>query len=206
MALVVITGGARSGKSGAAERLARARQAAGSRVVVAVFGHAAGGDDAEFAQRIARHQADRPQGFETIEPGPRDEWWSQVGDDALLVVDCLGTYLGRVMEDVWAQVVGDEVLREADAATLPSGFEDSCQERFARATQGLAHRRGDTIVVTNEVGEGIVPNHASGRLFRDLLGQANRVLVGRSDGAYLAVAGRLVDLAALPSEAAWPED
>jgi adenosylcobinamide kinase / adenosylcobinamide-phosphate guanylyltransferase len=206
MALVVITGGARSGKSGAAERLARRRQAVGSPIVVAVFGHAAGGDDAEFAQRIARHQADRPQGFETIEPWPRDEWWSQVGDDALLVVDCLGTYLGRVMEDVWAEVAGDEILREADAATLPSGFEASCQERFARATQGLTGRRGDTIVVTNEVGEGIVPNHASGRLFRDLLGQANRALVGKADGAYLAVAGRLLDLAALPVEAAWPED
>jgi adenosylcobinamide kinase / adenosylcobinamide-phosphate guanylyltransferase len=206
MALVVITGGARSGKSGAAERLARRRQAAGSRVVVAVFGHAAGGDDAEFAQRIARHQADRPQGFETIEPGSRDEWWSDVGDEALLVVDCLGTYLGRVMEDVWADTASDEVLRDADAATLPSGFEESCAERFSRATHGLASRRGDTIVVTNEVGEGIVPNHASGRLFRDLLGQANRGLVGQADGAYLAVAGRLVDLAALPTEAAWPED
>jgi adenosylcobinamide kinase / adenosylcobinamide-phosphate guanylyltransferase len=206
MALVVITGGARSGKSGAAERLARRRQAAESRVVVAVFGHAAGGNDVEFAQRIARHRADRPQGFETIEPTPRDEWWSEVGDDALLVVDCLGTYLGRVMEDVWAQTAGDEILREADAATLPNGFEESCTKRFARATQGLAGRQGDTIVVTNEVGEGIVPNHASGRLFRDLLGQANRALVGKADGAYLAVAGRLLDLAALPAEAAWPED
>lgn len=206
MALVVITGGARSGKSGAAERLALSRQAAGSRIVVAVFGHAAGGNDAEFAQRIARHQADRPVGFETIEPGPRDEWWSQVGDDQLLVADCLGTYLGRVMEDVWSDVASEEALRDADAATLPSGFEESCRVRFASATQGLAERRGDTIVVTNEVGEGIVPNHASGRLFRDLLGQANRALVGRADGAYLAVAGRLVDLAALPAEAAWPQD
>jgi adenosylcobinamide kinase / adenosylcobinamide-phosphate guanylyltransferase len=206
MALVVITGGARSGKSRAAERLARRRQQAGARVVVAVFGHAAGGDDAEFAQRIARHQADRPEGFETMEPGPQDDWWSDVADDALLVVDCLGTYLGRVMEDVWAQTASEEVLRDADAATLPSGFEESCGERFAHATQGLVGRRGDTIVVTNEVGEGIVPNHASGRLFRDLLGQANRALVGKADGAYLAVAGRLLDLAELPTQAAWPED
>jgi adenosylcobinamide kinase / adenosylcobinamide-phosphate guanylyltransferase len=206
MALVVITGGARSGKSGAAERLARRRQATGSRVVVAVFGHAAGGDDTEFAQRIARHQADRPSGFETMEPASQDEWWLQVADDALLVVDCLGTYLGRVMEDVWADGASEEILREADAATLPRGFDESCNERFSSATRGLASRRGDTIVVTNEVGEGIVPNHASGRLFRDLLGQANRMLVGRADAAYLAVAGRLVDLAALPVEAAWPED
>lgn len=206
MALVVITGGARSGKSAAAERLALARQREGARVVVAVFGHSAGGDDAEFAERIARHRADRPAGFETIEPAPADEWWSAVDEGALLVVDCLGTYLGRVMEDVWELTRGESSFADADATHLPGGFEVDCAARFDRATTALAGRRGDTIVVTNEVGAGIVPSHASGRLFRDLLGRGNRALVGSADGAYLAIAGRLVDLTALPCEACWPED
>jgi adenosylcobinamide kinase/adenosylcobinamide-phosphate guanylyltransferase len=206
MALVVITGGARSGKSAAAERLALSRQAAGSRVVVAVFGHSADGRDEEFAQRIERHRADRPEGFVTLEAAISDDWWSLEDPRALLVVDCLGTFLGRVMEEAWEEAHGERDFSEADASLLPDGFEAECAARFDRATRELAARRGDTIVVTNEVGEGIVPSHASGRLFRDLLGRANRMLVGQAHGAYLAVAGRLLDLHTLPGEAAWPQD
>ena len=63
----------------------------------------------------------------------------------------------------------------------------------------------DTIVVTNEVGDGVVPSHTSGRLFRDLLGRCNRRLIDVADAAYLVVAGRLVPLDALTRDAAWPE-
>ena len=67
-------------------------------------------------------------------------------------------------------------------------------------------REGDTIVVSNEVGDGLVPAYATGRLFRDLLGRANRRLIDAADSAWLVVAGRLVDLGALGHDAAWPED
>ena len=70
----------------------------------------------------------------------------------------------------------------------------------------LVSRRGDTVVVTNEVGGGVVPAYALGRVFRDVLGRANRALVDGADAAYLCVAGRLVDLHARPTQAIWPED
>jgi len=58
--------------------------------------------------------------------------------------------------------------------------------------------------VTNEAGWGVVPATAAGRLFRDLLGRANRMLVERADAAYLVVAGRVLDLHALPAAPEWP--
>ena len=79
MALVVITGGARSGKSGAAQTLAESRHAQGQQVVVAVF---ASESDAEMTERIERHRADRPRGF-TRRRGDRlaPDWLAAVPGD-----------------------------------------------------------------------------------------------------------------------------
>jgi adenosylcobinamide kinase/adenosylcobinamide-phosphate guanylyltransferase len=201
MSLVVFTGGARSGKSTAAQDLARSRQLRGARVVVAVFGRES---DAEMAERIARHQIDRPDGFETLAVSDPSAWLEDIGDDALLVVDCLGTLVGRVMEVAWEGAAGE---RMADAdTTLPVGLEADVTASVADLVERLSRRTADTIVVTNEVGDGVVPAYPSGRLFRDALGSANRALIDRADGAYLCVAGKLIDLAALPRHATWPED
>lgn len=206
VALIVITGGARSGKSHAAERLAMSRHALGAEVVVAVFGHSAAGADVEFAERIARHQSTRPVGFRTVEASAGMSWLGEIADGVLLVVDCLGTLFGRIMEDAWTESAAQDTLGEADAATLPAGFEAQCAARLDEVVSAFVTRDGDTIVVTNEVGDGIVPTHATGRLFRDLLGRANHALVESADAAYFVVAGRVVDLVALPRHAAWPED
>jgi adenosylcobinamide kinase / adenosylcobinamide-phosphate guanylyltransferase len=206
VALVVITGGARSGKSKVAEHLAYERSQLGAGVVVVVFGHSASNTDLEFAERIARHQSARPAAFQTLEASGDMTWLEEADADALLVVDCLGTWLGRVMEEVWETLPTSETLHAADAARLPEGFETQCTARLDRAVDALARRTGDTIVVTNEVGDGLVPTHATGRLFRDLLGRANRALVASADAAYVVIAGRCVDLTALPSQASWPRD
>lgn len=204
MALVVFTGGARSGKSSAAQRLASARAADGAEVVVAVFGRGSA-DDAEFAERIARHQTQRPAGWRTLEATDSAGWPARVADDALLVVDCLGTLLGLAMEEAWA-LTGDGDLVAAAPDALPDGFESEVESRFGLAVAWLLGRCGDTIVVTNEVGDGIVPAYASGRYFRDELGRANRMLVDSAEAAYLCVAGRVLDLGRLPRDAAWPHD
>lgn len=187
MALVVFTGGARSGKSVAATELARLRSLDGSRVVVAVFGDPNG--DEEMAARITRHQTDRPEGFDVVEAADGLSWLEDVPDDALLLVDCLGTLVFRVMTE-----------EGPDAST------EAVEARVSQVVSSLIRRAGDTIVVTNEVGDGVVPAHASGRVFRDILGRANQSLVSASDAAYLVVAGRLIDLAALPGTARWPTD
>lgn len=203
MALVVFTGGARSGKSTAAQALAAQRALDGASVMAAVFARAGG--DAEMDARIERHQADRPAGFATLEVTDPALWLGEVPPEELLLVDCLGTLLGRCMELAWDRTA-HSMLADAPADMLPEGFADEVTLLFEPVVGSLAVRPGDTIVVTNEVGDGIVPSYASGRLFRDLLGQANRRLVGAADAAYLCVAGRLIRLTELPYAASWPED
>jgi len=202
VAFVVLTGGARSGKSAAAQALAQVRSADGVPVVIAVFG--ADDGDPEFALRVARHRAERPDAWETIEAAAALAWFADVPEGALLLVDCLGTLVGRCMAEAWDEVASGPDFR--DAEDLPPGYEAACDARVDAVVAALLGREGDTVVVTNEVGDGIVPAYATGRLFRDLLGRANRRVVEHADAAYLCVAGRLVDLTALPRQAHWPSD
>jgi len=205
VALVVFTGGARSGKSTAAEKLALALVADGRSVTVIVFGRAVE-TDAEFAARIARHRDDRPAAFATIEASDALGWRDSVSADDVVLLDCLGTLLGRAMEEAWENGEQSVALLDAAADTLPDGYEAAVSRRLDEAVAWLCARAGDTIVVTNEVGDGVVPGWATGRLFRDLLGRANRRLVESADAAYLAVAGRLVDIGSLSPDAHWPQD
>ena len=202
MSLVVITGGARSGKSSAAQLLATSKSEQGMPVVVAVFGR---GSDAEMTSRIEQHRSERPEEFETLEVGQPRSWLATVSEDRLLVVDCLGTLLGLVMESEWPSQSGSG-LADAEASELPEGFAEAVDVSFHEIVAALAARRGDAIIVTNETGLGVVPDWASARLFRDLLGRANRTLVAAADAAYFYVCGRAIDLSSLPSHIRWPED
>lgn len=202
MALVVITGGARSGKSRAAEQMASSRALDGTQVVVAVFGSES---DPEMTERIAHHRSHRPEGFITLTATDSQSWLADVPADALLVVDCLGTCVGRVMLEAW-EVCEAAGVDMTDAAELPAGFEPAVAARVSAVVSDLAQRAGDTIVVTNEVGDGVVPAYATGRLFRDELGRANRMLTDGADRAYLAVAGRMIELTAAPRAMDWPTD
>ncbi len=190
MALIVIIGGVRSGKSRAAEALASER---GTHVYVATAGSAE--RDPEMARRIAEHRRRRPAGWQTLEVHGRhpSTWLDDVPSDAVLVLDCLGTLIASL------------IFEEVDDATLVAERE----ERRALAmvdsvVDALLARRGDSIIVTNEVGCGVVPAFASGRLFRDLLGSANASLVRRADAAYLMMAGVCIDLKTVGTLPAWP--
>lgn len=183
MALVVVTGGVRSGKSAAAQHLVERRSAeSGAPVVAAVFGSPDG--DPEMAARIERHRRDRPGSFSVIEARDPLSWMSEVPEGALLLLDCLGTLTARAMVTDAAELALDEVLMTV--------------------TTWLCQRNGDSVVVTNEVGSGIVPAYQSGRVFRDVLGRANVALVAEADGACLVVSGRMIDLLAFPSAIEWP--
>lgn len=170
MPLTFLVGGARSGKSALAVRLASAWD--GPVIFVAT---AEARDDAELAARIARHRLERPPGWRTVEE-PVDLYGElgRVPGRAFVVVDCL---------TLWA------------ANALESGWTDEDVERAAADTAALAAGRpSPTVVVSNEVGMGIVPGTPSGRSFRDLLGRVNAVFAERADRACLVVAGRTLDL------------
>jgi len=195
MSLILITGGARCGKSAVAQNLV---EECAQDVTVVVFGQA--GEDREMAARIARHKADRPAGFVTIEALDSVEWTARVGDGVMLL-DCLGTLLGLVMAETYADSAA-AALQDAEA--LPEGYEEEVERRFAGIIGWILRRWDHTVIVTNEVGDGVVPAYGSGRVFRDVLGRANRSLIDRSDAAYLVVAGRCIELSDLPQRARWP--
>lgn len=198
MSLVVITGGARSGKSAIAAALAEQR---GGDVCVAVFGD---DGDEEMAARIARHRGERPAHWTTLEPDGADLALAEVPEGALLLLDCLGSLMSRVMVAEWDPDAHGGAYGEAD--TVPDAYARAVEARMDALTAALAARAGDTIVVTNEAGDGVVPAFALGRLFRDVLGRANRRLVADADAAWLVIAGRCIDLTAQPRSARWPHD
>lgn len=195
MSLVVLTGGARAGKSAVAQRMALAHEGP---VVVAVAGAP---DDGEMRRRIEKHQEERPASFATLEIADPEDWLQAVPSGSLLVLDCLTTLVGRIVGRVWDECGGAEADRLGE---ITHRIEEEAQLRVDTLVLGLTQRRGETIIVTNEVGEGVVPATPSGRLFRDLLGAANKRLVSRADGAWLVVAGKCLDLNVLPATPRWP--
>jgi adenosylcobinamide kinase / adenosylcobinamide-phosphate guanylyltransferase len=167
--LVVLVGGARAGKSALAAGFARQWEGP-----VAFIATAEAADE-EMRARIERHRAERPAGWTTVEE-PLRLREALVGLDggALTVVDCLTLWVANLVERGDSE---QEIVEEAEAV----------------AAVAKAHA-SPVVVVTNEVGLGIVPATPSGRTYRDLLGQVNSTFVERADRAALVVAGRLLQL------------
>jgi adenosylcobinamide kinase / adenosylcobinamide-phosphate guanylyltransferase len=165
--MIVLLGGARSGKS------ALAVQLAGESATFIATGTAG---DEEMAERIRRHRAERPAGWTTIEePLALGEVLDSLVAEETVVVDCLSLWVSNLVVADW---------------------EDAAIEREAEAVaQQAAARVGLTVVVSNEVGLGIVPAAPLGRRYRDLLGVVNRAFVAETDRALLVVAGRGIELA-----------
>ena len=132
-----------------------------------VFVATAEAGDAEMAARIDAHRAERPESWATVE-APRDLAGAlrAAPADACVVVDCLTLWVANTMD------------------------EDAARE----AASVAASRRGDTIVVTNEVGMGIVPANELAREYRDLLGRVNALWADAADRVLLVVAGRTLEV------------
>lgn len=168
MTLTFVTGGARSGKSGYAVRLAAA---AGTRVALIATAEAR---DGEMRERIAAHRAERPAGWRTIEE-PRDlsGALASLASDEFAIVDCLSLWVSNLLEDAGgADIEG----RAAEAAALAASHPGGC------------------VAVSNEVGMGIVPVNALARSYRDVLGRVNAIWAAAADDALFAVSGRLLRL------------
>jgi len=160
----LVLGGARSGKSRYA--LEQARQAAQSVAFVAT----ARALDSDMTARIARHRAERPSRWTTIE-APSDVAAAcrrAATSHDLIVVDCATIWVSNLME------------RDDDAAVL------SAADELAKL---MRERLATLIIVSNEVGSGVHPPTAVGRRFRDLLGSVNQRLAAAADRVTLMVAG-----------------
>lgn len=169
----LVLGGARSGKSVEAERLC-----AGCDDVtyVATGGQRAG--DQEWAARIAAHRSRRPPSWTTLETTDLEPLLR--ADGGPLLIDCLSLWLTAVLDaaDAWA-----------DPAALP--LVAARIDELVAAWRSTPRR---VVAVSNEVGSGVVPATAAGRLFRDELGRLNARLAAESDDVRLLVAGHVIPL------------
>lgn len=163
-------GGARSGKSSFAEQLFARERA----VDYVACGPVPDGSDAEWTDRVALHRARRPAAWQTLETLDLAAVLGRPGRPVL--IDCLTTWLARVMEDcgVWAGEPG------ADG-------------KLTAAVDGVVgawtNTRRRVVAVSNEVGSGIVPATPSGRRFRDELGVLNARVAAESPRVWLLTAG-----------------
>jgi adenosylcobinamide kinase / adenosylcobinamide-phosphate guanylyltransferase len=176
MPLTFLIGGARSGKSELAVRLAREQTAP---VVFLATGEP--GDD-EMQVRIDQHRRERPSSWRTIEEPIRlRDVLETIDEQSCVIVDCLTLWVANVLERHGAA----DTETQAGAAGV-----------IAVPCQTL------TIAVSNEVGLGLVPENPLGRSYRDLLGRVNAVWADAADDAYLLVAGRGIALTKVgePSE------
>jgi adenosylcobinamide kinase/adenosylcobinamide-phosphate guanylyltransferase len=166
--LILVGGGARSGKSAFA--LARASELGARRAFVAT----AQAFDAEMRARIAAHVAERGDAFRTYEaPHALPEALAEIDAD-VIVVDCLTLWLSNLLlQDRTSDQVAAEV------------------ERLAAV---LERRRTNVVLVTNEVGMGIVPDNALARTFRDVAGRAHQRLAALADEIHFAALGVLLRL------------
>jgi adenosylcobinamide kinase/adenosylcobinamide-phosphate guanylyltransferase len=181
--LILILGGARSGKSAYAQRLA---QELGGEQVLFVATAEAGDED--MAQRIARHQQARPAAWRTVEAPQRvgEALRTSIGTARVVLVDCLTLLVSNAMLSLG-------LTPNLEAAEV------AVREEVEALLQVWQASPATWIVVSNEVGLGLVPETPLGRIYRDLLGQANQALAAHAHAVYMLVAGLAVDFKALSS-------
>ncbi len=168
MSIIFVTGGARSGKSTFALEIARASQEP------VTFIATAQAFDAEMIERITRHQLERrslenPNQWVTIEAPTDVKTALENVQTKVVILDCLSLLVSNLM--------------------LENNSETQILERIKTMLEIAKIRDLKLIVVSNEVGSGIVPEYPLGRIFRDILGRANQLVAGISSEAYLLVAG-----------------
>ena len=181
--LILITGGARSGKSRFAERLAMQ----GKRVLFVATAEAL---DNDMARRIAAHRSSRPAEWDTLEePRNLPEAIRRKAPGATsaydtIIVDCLTIWVSNLL--LLHEGNADAEARILEAVGRLLDVRDSSDARW--------------IFVTNEVGLGVVPSSPLGRAYRDALGRVNSFVASRADKVYLMAAGLALDLKALGAQ------
>jgi len=169
----LVTGGARSGKSRFAELLA----AQSKRPVIYIA--TAQIWDEEMALRVKKHQQQRPSTWRLIEE-PRNirEIFNELKDeDAVILLDCVTLWLTNLLLAGLAEHSQSDLVESQILSTV---------QEVAQLTHEI---KPQVILVSNEVGQGIVPENPLSRAYRDLAGRSNQILAHSADQVYLVVAG-----------------
>ena len=188
--ITLVIGGARSGKSTWADQHAKK---SGRQVLYVAT--ATAGDD-EMAERIAAHRSQRPASWRTVEEPEHllHAVQANASPGDAVVVDCLTLWVSNVL----LKAIGPE----RDADTMPLAAWTAIEASVVNEAKALLADARDhdltMILVSNEVGMGVVPATSLGRHYRDILGRVNQVVGSASDALILMVAGLAVDLRQLP--------
>jgi len=178
-----IFGGARSGKSTFAEKLA---SRLGGRVTYIATAEAL---DEEMVARIKEHKKRRPATWKTIEEPYRIvEVLEEVGqEEGVVLIDCLTLLLTNLYYKHAAEQDSDTLTKQVLSEI----------KRLAKVAKEC---RADVLIVSNEVGLGVVPDYPDGRIFRDLTGWANQIMTEEADKAYFLISGMPLDIKALKAD------
>lgn len=185
-AVTLILGGARSGKSAYAERLA-----SGSGRPVLYVATATAGDE-EMAARIAAHRMQRPQEWRTVE-APYNLWQAvhsnaQAGD--AILIDCLTLWVSNVL----LRELGDAAEVESVPAATWTAIEAALSSEVEALIADAREWSLALLLVSNEVGMGVVPAFPLGRRFQDILGRVNQAVASKAEAVVLMIAGLPVDV------------
>ncbi len=175
MSITFILGGARSGKSRFAQELAAKP---GKRVLFVATGEAL---DEEMSARIASHKRARPAKWRTLE-APNNvakALKKEMGDAQVVIIDCVTLLVSNLM--------GEE---EPEAKIL----EKKVNDEIENLVKFMKNNKANFIVVSNEVGLGVVPVYPAGRVYRDALGMANQMFAKHADEVYFMVTGIAIPL------------
>ncbi len=223
--ITLILGGARSGKSTLAEKLAatRAGDAGGVLYVATLLPY-----DAEMRERVTLHRASRPAGWRTLEAPYKltDAILANLQGEKLVLLDCLTVWTANrliaLMEPgllASTEIFEEELPVELPVEPPPKPEQGSDKDKTEKVIDylalereigaeldnllvGLQERGVGLVLVSNEVGMSLVPPYPLGRVYRDLLGRLNQRFASRADEVILVVAGIPVDLKRLQAELA----
>ena len=183
--IILLLGGARSGKSHFAQEYARKN---GEKVL---FVATATAGDEDMRLRIVKHKKDRPSNWRTLEAtteiGIQIE--ANAGDAELIIIDCITMLVNNIFSRY------DE--RQFDTMSN-AVLEKEVITEIEQLQQCLKKVNASFLIISNEVGLGVVPDNRMGRLYRDILGRANQMLAQTADEVFLLVAG--IPISVKPNE------
>src|SRR5262245_42173596 len=170
--ITLILGGARSGKSSYAQQLA---EETGKSVTFLATAQAL---DEEMSARIQKHRAERPADWKTLEIPLGVASHTQHIKSNLVILDCITLLISNLL----MQFVKDDLVDEAP-------FKLAVQKEIEELTAAIREGKQDWIIISNEVGLGLVPPYQMGRVYRDWLGWSNQRLAREADKVIFMVAG-----------------
>ena len=179
---ILILGGARSGKSRFAQEMA---SQLGKEVLFVATGQAL---DEEMRRRIEEHKKSRPSSWRTIEAPTAvgRKILEEVSDAQVVIVDCFTLLVSNVID----RCAGEGGPEQVDAELVCEKLAIEVEE----LVECIESTNASFILISNEVGMGLVPENRLGRMYRDLLGKTNQTFASHADEVYLMVAGLAVDI------------